>query len=455
MSSIICLQDRLHLTTERHILQHRFTLFVNTLPRKKTTFINRFENVPLVYAGVPRQRELMEGSRKQWNPDLDEHWNYLDVTDLSSSTAVVSSQLYREFNLGSYKLEDIPRVGMGTLEDYFASILHPEKTNKKPTPRQIAEYHILKSRFNIHEDLYLSIPLIQFGEFDGIIHMVYTPQDVKYMNTFAIGNAIKAYSGMYEDLILAWDLVGRNPEKTEAIRLPINKYFYDQINRNPILRELKYDVYYKKYLPYLTDRIRVNDQVIHSKVYTPYLKTAIISIMIDSYAHNISAHSLVALNWWFKRRAESLRNHTEAHTLEVEEAKDIISDYLPEGFEKDRLMDLLQPWMEGQFVKEPEADNDVISYPGSLAREIQPLLKFLMQKGAFWSGIARDNHFGGESRSMFSLLWEEFINNPLYLGTIAKSEDIHKISLYIIKYEPKEEEKPGQLPCMQPKVRGR
>jgi len=44
-----------------------------------------------------------------------------------------------------------------------------------------------------------------------------------------------------------------------------------------------------------------------------------------------------------------------------------------------------------------------------------------MQKGAFWSGIARDNNFGGESATAFDVLWNDFINNPLYLGTIAKS----------------------------------
>lgn len=428
------LQDRLHILLERHILGGQFTMFINALPRKKATLINRYENVPLIYSGIPRQRELLEISAGYSRPDLTEHWNFLDVTHLDGSTAVVSSQLYKEFNLGSYKLEDIPRVGMGRLESYFDSILYPEK-GKTPTPRQVSEYHILKAFFNIEEDFYLSIPLIQFGEFDGIVHMVYQLADEKYINPISIGNLIKAFSLSYEDLILAWDLVGWNPEKSEAIQLPINDSFYEQINRNPILKELKYDKYYKKYLNYLNNRIKLTDKVIHSKVYAPYLKTAIISIMIDSYAHNISAHSLVALNWWFKRRAENLRSKTESHYQEVEEVKDILEEYVPKGWEMDRLMDLLDPWVEGLFVKETQADNDVVKYPGSLAREIQPLLKFLMQKGAFWSGIARDNHFGGEARDLFNLLWEDFINNPLYLGTIAKSEDIHKISVHIIHYE--------------------
>ena len=447
------LQDRLHLVVEGLALEDRpFTIFVNTLPREEPTVINRYENVPLIYAGIPRQRALLEGARKNWKKELDEYWNYLDVTDLLSDTAVVSSQLYREFNLGVYKLEDIPRVGMGRLEDYFASILHPEKTDKEPTPRQVAEYHILKEYFDVFTDEYLSVPLIQFGEFDGICHIVYSADHAHFFHRRAIANLIRSFSVMYEGLVLDWDLVGRNPEKSEAIQLPLTGIFYEQINRNPILKELKFDLYYQRHLPFFKARIRLNDKVIHSKVYAPYLKTAIISIMIDSYAHNISAHSLVALNWWFKRRAENLRSTSEIHYQEVEEVKEIIDEYIPKGFELDRLTDLLQPWMNGQFVKEPQADNDVIKYPGSLAREIQPLLGFLMQKGAFWSGIARDNHFGGESRSMFHVLWEDFINNPLYLGTIAKSEDIHKISLRITVYEPPNPADKQHMQCPRPKT---
>lgn len=428
------LQDRLHMTVEGFSLEHQFTLLINTLPRKKLTFINRFENVPLIYAGIPRQRELLEGPKGQWKPHLDEHWNFLDVTDLNSDTAVVSSQLFNEFSKGNYKLIDIPRVGMGRLEDYFEPILYPTTSKRKPTPRQVAEFHILKEYFDIFRDQYLSLPLIQFGEFDGIIHLVYTRQDEKNITTRTIINLIKSYSVLYENLVLDWDLVSRNPEKSEAIKLPLNNIFYEEINRNPILRELGYDKYYAKHLPYLQERIRLNDKVIHSKVYSPYLKAAIISIMIDSYAHNVSAHSLVALNWWFKRRAENIRSETNGHQQEVEEVVELIEEYIPKGYEADRVIELLQPWIEGHFVKEQKADFDVVKHPGSLAREVQPLLKFLMEKGAFWSGISRDNHFGGEASSLFSVLWEDFINNPLYLGTIAKSEDIHKISIHITFY---------------------
>ena len=443
--------ERLQMGIGRFYLNKPFTMFVNALPRRREQKINRFENVPLVYAGIPKQREFLEGPKRKWNPKLDEYWNHLDITDLSSETAVVSSQLFKALKQGAYRLDDIERVGKGTLTQYFKPILNPKEGDVGPTSRQIAEYHILKEFFPIERYNYVSFPLIQFGEFDGIIHLVYSDEDGPYMTTRFVGNLIKSSSVVYEQLILDWDLLGRDPSNSATLQLPLSPLYYDQINRNPILRELGFDVHYRRHVNFLKERVRLNEIIIHGKFFKPYLKTAIISIMIDSYAHNISAHSLVALNWWFKRRAESLLRNAETHYQETEEALEIINENIEEGFDKDRLIELLQSYIHGQFVKEPDAEYDVVKYPGSLAREIQPLLKFLMQKGAFWSGIARDNQFGGESRSMFSILWEEFINNPLYLGTIAKSEDIHKISLHITLYEPEECAPENDHPFLKPK----
>lgn len=446
------LQDRLHMEIETNFLNERFTLIINALPRKEAMEINRYQGVPLSYAGIPRQRELLEGPVRQWKDELDEGWNYLDATDLSSSTAVVSSKLYSAFSRGTYNLKDIPEVGMGKLSDYFEGILYPESSFKVPTEGQKAEYPILQSYFNIMEDKYLSLPLIQFGEFDGVIHIVYKNADSDNINEMTIRRMIKAISNIYENMVLDWDLVSRNIDKSEAIQLSLSPIFYEQINRNPILKELKYDEYYKKYLPYFKERIRLNDRVIHSKIYSPYLKSAIISIMIDSYAHNISAHSLIALNWWFKRRADQIQSGKKVHDSNVQEFNEIVQEYIPEGFDKDRMFELLTPWLQGGLVSnDGDEEYDIIRYPGSLDREIHPLIKFLMQKGAFWSGIARDNHFGGEASNLFDVLWNDFINNPLYLGTIAKSEDIHKITIKIVRYAPQKKPKLEKISCVRPK----
>ncbi|MCB0637703.1 MAG: hypothetical protein KDC54_13830, partial [Lewinella sp.] len=408
-------------------------------------------NVPLVYAGVPRQRKLLEMMDGRENPDLAPHWNYLDVTDLNSDTAVVSSQLYQSFSRGSYGLADIAQVGMGRLRDYFSAILDSD-SGKEPTPRQRAEYAILNYYFDVEKDFYFSIPLVMFGEFDGIMHFVYTEADARNVKPRSLGGLIRSSSAMLETQALEWDLVGRNPEKSKAILMPLDPGFYKNVNRNPILRELEFEKYYRRYLGFYQARIHFNDDIIHSKVYRPYLRTAIISIMIDSFAHNVSAHSLVALNWWFKQRAENLRGRLAEHTGDVAELREIVNEYLPDGFERDRLFELLSPWIRGLFVKDADPAYDLVNFPGPLAREVQPLLKFLMQKGAFWSGIARDNHFGGESASLFEVLWTDFVNNPLYLGTIAKSEDIHRVRIRVILYEPFSLASINEeMPCHRPK----
>jgi len=429
------LQYRLNMISSGFIFQGPFTIFINALPRERTTFIDRYSNVQLIYAGVQRQRDLLcDLTMRQPLPHLDEHWDHLDHTALDSDTAVVSSQLYQAFSSGSYGFADIPKVGMGTLKSYFASILE-EDHPKEPTSRQRAEYHILKEYFNIEEDLYVSIPLIMFGEFDGIMHFVYSQKDDLLKRTRSLGGLIRSASAMLETQVLEWDLVGRNPEKSKAILMPLEEDFYQHVNRNPILRDLQFKEYYRKYLGFYQKRIRFNDDVIHSKVYRPYLKAAITAIMIDSFAHNVSAHSLVALNWWFKQRAENIRSFQKIHRDEIAEVDDLIKTYLPEGYDRDRIFELLKPWATGTFVRNADPDYDLVNFAGPLAREIQPLLKFLMQKGAFWSGIARDNNFGGESATAFDVLWNDFINNPLYLGTIAKSEDIHRLRFRVIVYE--------------------
>lgn len=431
------LQYRLNMISSGFIFQNPFTIFVNALPRERTTFIDRYSNVQLIYAGIRRQRDLLNDlTFRTPNPKLDAYWDFLDHTALDSDTAVVSSQLYQAFSNGSYKFSDIPRVGMGRLKSYFAPILDPNYPGAPATPRQRAEYQILKEFFDIEKDLYMSIPLVLFGEFDGVMHFVYSHRDDMSARQRSLGGLIRSASAMIETQVLEWDLVGRNPEKSKAILMPLEEIFYENVNRNPILRELGFREYYRKYLGFYQKRIRFNDDVIHSKVYRPYLKAAITAIMIDSFAHNVSAHSLVALNWWFKQRAENIRSFQKVHRGEVEEVRELVDAYLPEGYDRDRIYGLLKPWITGLFVRDADPDYDLVNFSGPLAREIQPLLKFLMQKGAFWSGISRDNNFGGESATAFDVLWNDFINNPLYLGTIAKSEDIHRLRFRVIVYEP-------------------
>lgn len=434
------LQYRINMTVRDFTFSHKFTIFINSIARDRAHVIKRYDQVELIYAGISSQREILETIENkpdnQLVKELDDAWTFLDQSRLDSSKAIVGSKLYEAFSSGNYTMEDIVKKGMGTLKEYFTSILEPEKADGPPTPRQLAEYKILNHHFDIEKDLYFSIPLVNLGEIDGVMHYVYSAEDAPRIIPRAVGALIRIASAMYESLFIEWDLVGANPDKTNVLLAPLQDGFYKNVNKNPILQELGFERFYRDYDWYYKARVALNDNIIHSKVYKPYLKAAITAIMIDSFAHNVSAHSLVALNWWFKQRAENLRNFKKTHQEEVEETTDLLNAYVPEGFDRDRIYELIKPWKNGLFVRDVDPDYDLINFPGPLAREIQPLLKFLMQKGAFWSGISRDNNFGGESASAFDALWGDFINNPLYLGTIAKSEDIHKLRFRVIFYEP-------------------
>ena len=435
-------QYRLNMSARDYTFSRKFTVFINSIARDRAHVIKRYDQVELTYAGISAQRDMLEtidergGPKKELVKELDDAWKYLDESRLDSSKAIVGSRLYERFSNGTYTMDLLLSEGMGTLKDYFTSILEPEKADGPPTSRQLAEYKILSHHFDIEEDLYFSIPLVLLGEIDGVMHYVYKAKDANRMRRHTLGSLIRIASAMYETQYLEWDLVGSNPEKTKAISASLKPDFYKDVNKNPILQEIGFERFYRDYDWYYKARVKLNDNIIHSKVYRPYLKAAITAIMIDSFAHNVSAHSLVALNWWFKQRAENLRNFKRTHQGEVAETTDIINSYIPEGFDRDRVNELIKPWKNGLFVRDVDPDYDLVNFPGPLAREIQPLLKFLMQKGAFWSGISRDNNFGGESASAFDALWGDFINNPLYLGTIAKSEDIHRLRFRVIFYEP-------------------
>jgi len=411
------LMDRLHAAAEL-FLSKKFTLIINALPRNHETGVrievSRFEGVNLGYAGVQRQRILLEGGKEARVSGLDKNWDWIKNSTFAveEGEAVVSTQNYDMFRKGEYGLEDIQKVGMGKLSDYFKNILSPDGSGQ-PTEAQENEYPILNHHFDIKEYRYLSLPLIQFAEFDGIVHIIYHDDDhkqfVKITNTGreeirkdTIGILIKLFSREYEGHILDWDIVEGEKYKEQSLQDALTDQLYLAYSRekdkkyNPILEELGYREYYRLHRLYFLDRITLNKEVPET-IRKQYNQIAIMSILIDSYAHNISAHSLTALEWWFKQRAELLEK-------------------------RERLEEVF----DGDF-----ADIPLITSGQPLDNEIHPLLRFLLDKGAFWTGLTRAHNFGGKISSLYSVLWHDFVNNPLYLGTIAFSEEILKLNINI------------------------
>ena len=261
-----------------------------------------------------------------------------------------------------------------------------------------------------------------------------------------------------------------------------NKKIMGEFEKRNEIYFQKYDDFIKNFnfslANYIIDLIKLNKQAesnweeleISKK---KKLEIAIISILVDSYAHNISAHSLAALKWWIEIRYKILEKRFEIKggselnclqpssiifnkeenqfncnapsTLKINNnIKTTLKYYEALGL-KDKtaynenyysLFDFIQ-FADSEVVKNLfKFENVKYSthsfnprFPVPIDYALFPFFRFLRDKGAFWSGVTRDIAFGGETKTWYKMLWEDFANNPLYLGTIAKSEGITKINI--------------------------
>jgi len=474
------LQDRLFVALRRFgFVSQKHTSWITALPRDEKQEIETMispdlaeadrkklakeGSVPiLIYAGIDKQRKLLEGNNLE--ATLDQHWFFLRDETRRVSNLSISSKLLYDLISGVLDLENLPSRMIGNLEEYFKPVQSPEPLEEH-LQRRKSEYYILKHHFpDLAHYWYISVPLIGFGEIDGIVHIVLHEDDLnKYKrenkikwSTRMIGDVIRLFSWEYEALIMDWEIVGVNKYETSLIPYVIaevnRKDFLKSIeSKSPILKELEYKQMYEDNTWYYLQRFLQNFEVTKA-IYDQQLKNAITAILVDSYAHNVSAHSLTALSWWFRKRSEwrstSGKTAIKGFTKEDIEQLDRFSKMALTDLKGDYILTMQQKVK--QIAEELEAiyfpstndstldsrDNSIITFKGSLAREIQPLIHFLAEKGAFWSGVTRDYNFGGEVRDLFSVLWYDFINNPLYLGTIAKTEDITHIRLKVVVYNP-------------------
>lgn len=414
------LYDRVYMTVEQNFLDRPFTLLINALPRNhepgEVITIERFGSFALCYAGIVRQRQLLEGDVKENRlKELDQYWDGLDkailitkgaktnyvIENLKPGEEVVSaqatSQLYQELRRGKLSLKDFH---FGTLSNYFNSA---DNMRLKITQ---CEYAILNTFFKIKEYNFLSLPLIQFGEVDGVVHIIYHKKENEvffeqdenkewHARAKVIGKVIKTMSVEYEGLMLDWDVEGENYDfKQKAyervVKPDFDKDLYKLLKKNKILKQLKYQEYYQKHRPYFDGRFERADNI-PAVLNQQYRQTAILSIIIDSYAHNITAHSLTALEWWFRQRG---------------------------------LLDSSDPLKEILKIVPKQAD-------GLLVHEIHTMIRYLQDKGAFWTGLTREHSFGGKTSSLYSILWYGFACNSLLFGTIAFSENILKVNIKV------------------------
>lgn len=385
------LYDRIHASME-YFLNQDFTIFINALPRdhKEGTMIQvpRFGDAELIYAGLEMQKKLL-GPPANPHPDLEAAWDFLPqpVNKNNSFTASehkASGAIYNLFKRGEYSLNDI---NIKPLAPYFEKQLlgySPQEDG----PNQEQEYAILSSYFlDLENYAYISLPLIQFAEFDGVVHIIFNQQEKSAFvhpddspNLQSIGTLIKMISRDYEGIIFDWDIVGSNQYRRSIIKSLVdhaaNAALFKTMFTNPILSELKYQEYYSKHLDYAWLRIKISDDVPitlqvkdetigkqQAEIEHLLRRNAVITIVIDSFTHNISAHSLVALERWYKQRAIA----HGSYTLNIKEESAKYSEKVP-----------------------------LVTENLHVDEEIHQLLRLLLKKSASWTGLTRKKNLASE-----------------------------------------------------------
>ncbi|MCX6579436.1 MAG: hypothetical protein NT166_04570 [Candidatus Aminicenantes bacterium] len=208
------------------------------------------------------------------------------------------------------------------------------------------------------------------------------------------------------------------------------------------------------------------------------LRNAIITILVDSYAHNISAHSIHAIEAWMRENSLKFQKRYKIGETDLTRSCEILKKLRKNDL--DDLMEMVKKCSEiltkkelekisqtaehyydlmgqknGTFNKEHFSLHDLIYFGTSWEKLTNQLLykgddgidcelkfdfvshdmiwkfmRYLKEKAAFWSGVTRNVVFSGIHISIYNLLWD-FANNPLFLGTIASSEDFFKVNIYV------------------------
>lgn len=425
----------------------KFLLLLNMTDRSTEESV---KEETLLYGGFLELRKFIEPNPI---PELTKHWIALKNGIIAIEDSIEGGKLYNSFRSGTHGLECL---GVNDLRDYFAGYF---KSGNFGNDLQKEEYPILKTHFSLQKDHFLSLPLILFGKLEGVVHLVFESKLKNKLNNQIIWkNIIRGLSVEYESLLLTWDLVGGDFNLKslveEELKYVTSNAFQNASDTNKFFKQLNSRQYYLESYGYYLKRIEQNT-IIPDYIKREHRRRAIISILIDSYAHNISAHSLTVLKWWFQQRAslDFASSFNEIGTkFPIEKWGKPIIDFLMETFpdryeQKDIAQGLkydLARWYGTMKRHQENADFKAVRDQFfSLERQLTPLFKFLLEKGAFWSGVTRDQQFGGEIHNLYEILWGDFIQNPLYLGTIAYSEGITRLNIHIRMYVEEKERSKG------------
>ena len=138
--------------------------------------------------------------------------------------------------------------------------------------------------------------------------------------------------------------------------------------------------------------------------------SAFMSILIESYAHNISAHGLEGLRVYLNKQWEDIKKCLKLN----EEDKEKFINSLLKALKKD----------DENLMKNIEK---VIKTHSNFSE----YLWYLQGKSAFWSAIARGGAlFGGKVITMLQLI-NDFAKNNLLCGSLGASEGFNGIEFYV------------------------
>ena len=400
------------------------------------------------------------------------------------------------FDQGKLRLNSGP-LQESPLKKYFI-----QKSTKNPKKRQVDTSflmddvdpdkldigHFIKAEelllgaliqeFNPKASSLLPFPIFAFGELIGAAFFIYDQSQVRKGIKYRLSDNYRQltfnFTKDYElsQLLNMLQTFGKHPvdlyERYRNLFATLDIHIEDGIvgqklekGLNSILIELGYPDFYGRFARILQRQIQVFQINRKSRI-----KSAIISIIVDSFAHNIGAHSLIALKWWFEIRfkimdksLKLLGNDGVRTQLNLAQSGALIPyDKLAEYGEENQfysemsrsesafrdedvsLIDIFHFMETGKLENLlsffpanghlPSDKNALTRIPVPVDHHLYPFFEFLRNKSAFWSGVSRDTVFSGRIRSWYQLI-KKFSTNTLFLGTVANSEGVNKINIHI------------------------
>ncbi|MEL7195865.1 MAG: hypothetical protein AAFO96_25760 [Bacteroidota bacterium] len=442
--------DRIYLQLKHNeLLKHQFTIFLTLRDRTSKETIN--EN--MIYAGLLKQEELLSSYNRE--PCLA--WQEMQRTRINIEDLPATSNIAEKYYDNSLQISDL--LELKKVSTYY----NLKEREGWPGTREV-EYQVIENYFPDPQNSYfLTLPVFLFGEFEGVAQLIITEDDIdkdgnNQTSQYFIENVwprimkqiIRIFTREYEDLIWNWQLPAGNQKRSIKELRAYNEFKKNlfanaskviaQRNKS-ILTDLGYVDYYKQSEAYYKWRTDENDRQIEA-----YLKEhkdrAVMAILLDSFAHNVSAHSLTVLKWIFQQKILSEHELSDVKKLMAKsDEQEPLSAWrklaqAPADDFLESIAEIVGRWRAQARLKNENHSIQPLRHQIRQPNfELTQLLRYLTEKGAFWSGIGRNEQFGGEAHNLYDLLYNDFANNPLFLGTIAYSEGISKININIKIYE--------------------